>query len=264
MDQIFLTKLIISFFVGGCWVVTATVLADKFGPKFGGLIAGLPSTVMFGLFFLAWTQTPAAAVQATTIIPMVGGINSLFLLVYVLLVKKNVWLGLLSSLVVWSVCSFLLVFFHFRDLAVALVSYLLLLSSTFYFMEYRLKIKTVTGKKVTYTPMVIILRALISGLIVAFTVWVGKIGGPILGGMFSAFPAMFMSTMLVTYFAHGAEFSAATVKSSMIGSASVIVYALAVRYTYLSLGIGQGTLIAIFVSFATGFVIYKTIIHHTK
>jgi hypothetical protein len=264
MDQIFLTKLLISFLVGGCWVVMATVLADMFGPKFGGLIAGLPSTVMFGLFFLAWTQTPAAAVQATTIIPMIGGINSIFLLIYVILVKKNVWLALFSSFFVWTLCSFLLVFFHFNNLAMALIVYLVLLVTSFYLMEHKLQVQTVRGKKIVYTPMVIILRALVSGFIVAMTVYIAKIGGPILGGMSAAFPAMFTSTMLVTYFAHGAEFSAATVKSSLIGSVSVIVYALIVRYAYVPLGIVLGTLMAIFVSFATGFLIYKTIIHHTK
>jgi len=53
LNGLFLLKLILSFALGAVWVVAATVLAEKLGPKTGGLIAGLPLTVTLGLFFLA-------------------------------------------------------------------------------------------------------------------------------------------------------------------------------------------------------------------
>ena len=40
IDQIFLFKVILSVIVGGVWITSSTVIADRFGTKRGGLIAG--------------------------------------------------------------------------------------------------------------------------------------------------------------------------------------------------------------------------------
>jgi hypothetical protein len=64
VDNIFLFKLLISFLAGSAWVVFATILADKYGPKVGGLVSGLPSTAIFILLFLALTQGTIFAVKA--------------------------------------------------------------------------------------------------------------------------------------------------------------------------------------------------------
>lgn len=71
---------------------------------------------------------------------------------------------------------------------------------------------------------------------------------------------MFISTMLVTYFTHGALFSAGTMKSSMLSAMSVVVYAAMVRATYIPLGLGMGTFVSILVSYGSGWAIYRFII----
>ena len=48
------------------------------------------------------------------------------------------------------------------------------------------------------------------------TVLIAKTGGPEFGGIFAAFPAMFISTLTISYKAHGIEFSRAMVKSLMV------------------------------------------------
>lgn len=241
-------------------MVLATILADKLGSKIGGLVSGLPSTVMFGLFFLAWTQNTSVAVASTTIIPIVGGINCLFLLCYVYLVRKSLLKAVLSSLILWSVFSYFLVRIHFNNYAISIIGYGLLLAFSFYVMEKVLKIVSVKGKKVVYTPPLIAARALIGGSVVALAVYLGKIGGPVLGGMFSMFPAMFISTMLITYYSHGALFSAGTMKSTMVSGVSIVVFSVVARYSYIPLSLGWGTLLSIFISFLCGFTIYKSVI----
>ncbi len=260
MDLLFCFKIFLSFIIGGIWVVVATVLADKLGSKIGGLISGLPSTVMFGLFFLGWTQNSEAAVSATSIIPIVGGINCLFLVVYVYFIKKNFWKAVLSSIFLWLILSYILTRLHFNNYVVSIFSYIFLFIISFVFMEHFLKITSKVGKKINYTPMVILIRAFVGGTVIALSVYVGKIGGPILGGMISMFPAMFISTIFVTYFTQGPLFSAGMMKSSMISAISVIVYSIIVRVTYIPLGILHGTLISIFISFGFGFLLYKSVI----
>jgi uncharacterized membrane protein (GlpM family) len=260
VDATFTYKLILSFLIGGFWVVLATILADKLGSKIGGLISGLPSTVMFGLFFLAWTQNTSIAVQSTTIIPIVGGVNCLFLACYIYFVRKNILKAIVSSLFLWSLISYFLVRVHFSNYPISLVGYGMLLAISFFLVEKVFKIASVKGKKVVYTPLLIASRALIGGSVVALAVYLGKVGGPILGGMFSMFPAMFISTMLVTYHSQGALFSAGTMKSSMVSGISIVIYSIIARYTYLPFGLGLGTFVSIFISFLSGFLIYKLII----
>ena len=53
MDDIFFLKFALSIIIGGAWIALATVLAEKFGTKLGGVIAGLPSMTAAALFFIA-------------------------------------------------------------------------------------------------------------------------------------------------------------------------------------------------------------------
>jgi len=264
LDAIFIFKLGLSFIVGGLWVLAATILADKLGPKIGGLVSGLPSTVVLGLFFLAWSQDLGAAVQATTVIPLVAGINSLFLTVYVFFVRKNFKLAVLSSLIVWFVSAYALVRTRFDNYSVSLLGFCFLFLLSFFLMEKVFKIASVKGKIVRYTLWLILVRALTGGLAVSLAVFLGKIGGPLWGGIFSTFPAMFISTMLVTYSAQGALFSAGVMKNSMLSALSVAVYAVVVRWTYLPLGLWAGTILSLFASYGSGGAIYQFVIRRAR
>ena len=83
MTEIFFLKLALSFIVGSVWISTATILAEKFGTKVGGILAGLPSTMVVALFFIGWTQTPQIAAEAATVVPIIMGIDAVFIVVYV-------------------------------------------------------------------------------------------------------------------------------------------------------------------------------------
>lgn len=260
MNGLFILKLMLSFVVGGLWVVAATVMAEKLGPKVGGFISGLPSTVTLGLFFLAWTQSPGTAVQATTVIPLVAGVNSVFLATYVCFVRKDVKLAVFSSLSLWFALAYALVKTHFDNYAVSLLGFAFLFSLSFFLMERVFKIASIKGKSVRYTPSMIFARVLLGGVAVSLAVYLGRIGGPLWGGIFSTFPAMFISTMFVTYFAQGAQFSAGVMKSTMVSAVSVVAYAVSVRWTYLPLGMWIGTLLSLFASYTCGWAIYKWVL----
>ena len=256
MDSIFLTKLAFSFVIGGAWAIMATVAADRWGSKFGGLLAALPSTTLFALFFLAWTQTPAFAARATLVMPMVLASENLFLLSYIALAKRGISIALTTALATWVVTALTLSYFRFENLMAGLITYIVLFLLVYYLVEYVLHVPSSTGKRIYYTPKTILLRGLISGTVIGFAVVMGKIGGPLVGGMFSAFPAMFTSTILITYFSRGAAFSAAIMKSAILGLMTIMVHALMVRVTYVPLGIWWGTAVSTLVSFSTGYLIY--------
>lgn len=264
MDRPFVLKLVLSFLVGGGWIVFATVLADRLGPKVGGLIAGLPSTVALGLFFLAWTQDTATAVQAAAVVPLLAGVNSMFLANYAYWVSKDVRLAVVSSLASWFLPAFFLIRARFGDFTASLAGFGFLFLLSFFLMEKVFKIASVQGKALRHGPGLILARALGGGTAVALAVFLGKVGGPLWGGVFSAFPAMFLSTMLVTYVAQGPAFSAGVMKNAMLSGLSVVVYAVAVRIAYPAMGLWAGTLVALLVSLGSGWAIYQLVIRRVR
>mgnify|MGYP003734528443 CR=1 FL=1 len=257
MDNIFLLKLFLSFIIGSIWVTTGTIIAERYGSKVGGFIAGLPSTILLGLFFIAWTQSTVVAAEATTVVPIVGGINCIFIVTYILLIRFSFWLAISGALSVWFVLSLLLVIFKFNSFSLSVGGYTILLICSYYFVEKILRVKSESRREVKLTFKLMLIRGVISGLIVVLAVFLTKVGGPLLGGIFTMFPAMFLGTLLITYFSHGARFSSAVMKASIFGVISVVIYGIVARYALIPLGIWFGTALSILISFFCAFVIHN-------
>lgn len=234
----------------------ATFLADRYGTKVGGLITGLPSTALLSLFFIGWTQSPSVSVEATTIIPLIGAVNAIFLVVYISLVRTGFWLAVASSFAVWGGLSLGLVLLGFKNFPLSLAIYLGVVLISFILVEKGIKIKSKRANKVENTLRTLMFRGLFSGAIIALAVIMGKIGGPLFGGMFAMFPAMFTGTLLITYFSQGPLFSSAMMKVALLTASSVVLYALLVRVTYTPLGLYAGTFVSIVVSFAYAYLIH--------
>ena len=260
MTDIFLFKLVLSFFVGGVWVAAATLIAEKLGTKIGGIIIGLPSTLLVSLFFIGWTQSPFAAVEATTIVPAIGAVNALFLVAYIALVRANFWLALAGAVLLWVGCSFSLVLLKFRNFPLSLVIYVVVVIISYLIIEKRIRVRSESARKTIHTFGTLLFRVLLSGVIIASAVFIGKMGGPLLGGMFAMFPAMFLGALLITYFSYGPMFSSAVMKTALLSAASVVFYGVLVRYTYIPFGLCLGTIASVLISFGTGWAIYKFVI----
>ena len=257
MDDIFYLKLALSFLIGGAWITLATVLAEKFGTKLGGIIAGLPSMTAVALFFIAWTQTPLVVSEATTIMPLAMGGNALFVLVYSLLVRHGFWLSLTAALGLWLALSLGLVLLKLDNFPLSLAGFVVLLAFSYFILEKKSGITSEGKKDVHYTGRQLISRAIFSGIMVAFAVLMGKVGGPLWGGIFSIFPAVYISIIFITHLAHGESFSLATLKITMLsGQVNVIIYVITARYTYLYLGLFWGTFFPYLASLASTCFLY--------
>jgi uncharacterized membrane protein (GlpM family) len=257
MDAPFWYKLGLSFIVGGAWVTLSTLAAERFGSKIGGLIGGLPSTALVGLLFIGLTQSPSAAIQATTIIPLSQGLNGVFILVYLLGVPFGLAAGLIGALSAWFLLASLLIVSGIDSFALSVGAWILLVPGCYLTVEHGMRIPSKGNLKVNYSPGQISLRALFGGAVIALAVWVSKVGGPLYGGVFTTFPAMFVSTLAITYRSGGTVFSRAVAKSIMIsGLINVVLYAIAVRYLYAWFGLLAGTLLAVVFSLFTGYLTY--------
>ena len=84
------------------------------------------------------------------------------------------------------------------------------------------------------------MRGVGAGSLVLLSVVLSQIGGPVLGGIAAAFPAVFTSTLVILNRSRGTEFSRAVTKPLVLsGILTIIPFCVAVRYLYPSFG-GSG------------------------
>ena len=83
MDTSFWIKFGLGFFVGSIWITISSVASERFGSKVGGLIGGLPSTIVVTLLFIGLTQTAERAAESAIIVPLVMGVNGIFVAVFI-------------------------------------------------------------------------------------------------------------------------------------------------------------------------------------
>ncbi|MFA5076037.1 MAG: hypothetical protein WC480_01320 [Patescibacteria group bacterium] len=262
MDSLFIWKLILAFLVGGAGIALTTVAAERFGSKVGGFIGGLPSTSFLSFLFIGLAQGPLAAAEATTVFPLIQAIDVFFLVILGWLLNKGLKTALASSFFVWLVFAILTVLMQPHNFFLLIFLGLAIFVVAIFIFNKKFGYLTVGGEKIIYSPQQILGRAVFGGTIIFMAVLLSKIGGPVFGGIFSAFPAMFTSTMIISYRAKGINFARALVKPlTTTATVTCIIYGMGVRYFYPSLGLALGTIAAYSIAAASAWLTYKFLLN---
>ncbi|MBI2547758.1 DUF3147 family protein [Candidatus Woesearchaeota archaeon] len=258
MLDLFWLQVFFAFLVGGGWILAATVMADRFGSKIGGFIGGLPSTIVVSFLFIGLVQGTEAIVQVTTVFPLSYAVTSLFLTMYAFAVTRGFRRALAVSLLLWFFLTGLIYVLKPESFIFSLAIYLMSFTASYIFLEKYLQIRSMTAGRIHPSPQHILIRGFFGGFMVAFTVLISKIGGPILGGIFAAFPAAFLSTLVISYTSQGIAFSRAMTKPLLItGMGTVVVYAIAARYFYPVYGLVLGTVFSFLISMISAYVTFQ-------
>jgi uncharacterized membrane protein (GlpM family) len=245
IDASMLTHLLLAFAVGSLWVIAITVIAEKKGSVVGGILGGLPSTSAFSFFFIGINQSSAADFQATTVFPLAFAITSAYLFLYAFFSQKGLIRGISISLLIWFIISGLIVASGFNDFVLALIVGTVISALTYFAFVKKLKLENLKTEKKLYTIREIALRGIGAGALVALSVFLSQVGGPVLGGIAAAFPAVFTSTLIILNRSKGLEFSRAITKPLVYsGILTIIPFCVAVRFLYPSIGVYAGTLVS--------------------
>ena len=236
-----------SFFFSALVVIIITIVAERYGTKIGGLIGTIPTTIVIALIFIGLNRGTVFASEVAAVTPAGMGINLVFLCVFVLLAKRSLLLSLVCSLAFWALLASILFFLQITNILFSLFIYLMFLVFTFVVLEYWKKIPSVESKKIHYTPMKILFRGLLAGVVIAVAVSFSQVGS-VLSGIFTVFPVVFLSTMVISMRDNGAEFAGGIAKSMIVGSCSVVGYASAAHILYPIHGIIWGTIESFLVS----------------
>lgn len=244
MDSVFVLKTVVSFVAAGVWIGGATLLAERLGSEKGGLISNLPATILISLLFVALVQDPTFAAKATEAVPVGMLIDTIFLLVFILLLKHGLVKTVLLSLGTWLGLAFLAGRVHSTSLFINIVLYTVTAVGAYLWLEYRVDIPVKAKNRKKYSPASLLVRALFAGGVVAGAIILSTFAGTYWVGLFSTFPAVMLSTMVILAVNQGPDFARAVGKVMILSSTNIIIYAAAVSVTYPSLGAALGTLVS--------------------
>jgi len=246
MTDLLVLHLVLAFIVGGAWVSSATLVAERYGSALGGLVGGLPAISIVSFLFIGLNQSTETASQATVVFPLALSFTMSFLIVYATVSKRGFPVAFLSALVVWIGLSAITALINLRNLFFSVGVFLSVASFYFYVLKVRMRLPNVGGAQLVYSLPQAAFRALVGGSIIALAVLLSQLGGPEVGGIASSFPAIFSLTLFFSYRTRGMELSRALTKP-LLGSASptAFPYSLLVGYLYPILGVGAGTAVAL-------------------
>ena len=265
ITKIFLLQLLLTFIIGSCWIYLTVLAGLRLGSKTGGFIGGLPSTALLSFFFIGFTQSPEIASSVTTVFPIAIAISGLFLVVFASIVRRGFLPALILSLCFWFLLSSIIVLFHWKNFLLNLGIYTAVMLFVFLILEKYLTIRSVPSDKSGHPEKHLLVRSAFGGIAVMLAVFIAKAGGPVLGGIMAAFPAMFIATLTISYKTHGIEFSRAMTKPLMVtGMITVAVYAIALRYLYISSGLYFGTFFSICISAVSAYLTFRFILPDLK
>jgi len=236
-------QIFLAFVIAGSWISTATWIAEKKGSRVGGLLVNLPSNLLVSLIFMAVLRGPGYAAGAAAAVPIGMGINSIFLALFIWLVPRGLVPATVISLAYWFVAAWLTSRFPLTPWQ-SLAGYTLILVATMVFAEKILKVRTPPRREKTWSTWQFLLRALFSGGLVASVVAISLTTSSWITGIVSTFPAVMMSSMVILTLTQGSEFARATGKILIFSSVNILVYSHIVQFTYPTLGVVVGTLLA--------------------
>jgi len=262
MPQATLTLILqtaLSFLIGATTVALATTIAERVGSTLGGVIGGMPSTVVVTLFFIAIMSGEEVAASAAGTIPLVMGFCGVFLVCYVFLsqhVKPAI--AILLALLSWFILSGLAYLFQPLPFLLSLAIFGILLLVCVWLVQYQLDLPTSQGNHLAITFSQMAGRGALAGIIIASAVLAAKLSGPALGAILAGFPAIMSTTMWISSRSRGVAYSHALVTpllySCMI---NVTVYALLARYLYPSVGVMWGTLVAYTGALVSAYLVFR-------
>lgn len=243
-------QVLLSFIIAGSWIAVLTLLAERFGSKAGGLIANLPSNIMITLIFITVSHGNVFVKGMVPAIPVGLVIDSVFLVVFILLLNYNLAVSILGSLGCWLLLALFANRIHMETLWINTAIYISITIIAFLVVEYGWKIPAMGRSGKTYTLGQMAIRAAFAGGIVGGVVLISHFVPAYLTGIISTFPAVLFSSMVILAVNQGKTFAQATGKVMILSTSNILVYVLGVAFTYPILGIVAGTIVSFILAFA--------------
>jgi hypothetical protein len=240
----FWIQILQSFLIAGIWIAIATLLAEKLGSKAGGAIANLPSTILVSLVYVSVVRTPQYAAEAALAAPLGMAINTVFLFLFIIMLRFHMIVAAVSSLSIWLLLAWIVSQSPYITILYSLGLYFIATVVTFYLLEYVIKIRSVGRQKKPFKWWILVVRTIFAGSVVGTTVAISTFANSFWTGIFSTFPAVMLSSMTILTLSQGPKFAQAVGKTMILASINIVIYAILVHLFYTTIGVLWGTILA--------------------
>ncbi len=252
-------SVVLSFVITALWVTVATVVAERWGTKVGAVVTTLPSSAVVAFWFIAVEQGADFASRTAIVIPAEMGINVVFLGLFVALSGRGLPVALSGALGGWTALSTLLYASDLDDLLLSWLIFITMIACVTAWLRVSHRFSQQPGRNISYTPGELAFRGVFAGAMISVSIVGAAVGGPVVAGILSVFPAIFTSTMVILYLRQGREFSGAVGTIMVVSSTNVVVFTTVVHFSYPAIGVPGGTLLALAVSYAWSFGMYLAV-----
>ena len=246
--------IILPAILAGIVAILVTLAIERFGGLIGGVLGTIPSTIIpaaAGVYYLDGKQ---ALLSSMSIVPLGMMVNGLFLGVWIVLPKyvsnrkSPLVLTTISSISIWAIFAYLALEIANYTSSVELSPFILGILGLIFliFISIFFNIKTLPSPKGTNkVPLpILISRGIAASIAIGGALILANLGEPLVAGLASAFPAIFLTSMIALWISQGVTVPQGAAAPMMLGGASVAVYALVVMWSIPSFGIIIGSLIA--------------------
>jgi len=246
--------IILPAILAGIVAILVTLAIEKFGGLVGGVLGTIPSTIIPAAAGVYHIDGKEGLLSSMSIVPLAMMVNGIFLSVWIILPKyvsdkkTPLLFTTITSLLTWALFAYIALsiadYSVSIDISPAILGILglvcLILVSIFF------NIKTRPSPKGDNKVPILILsvRGIAAAIAIGLALVLAQIGQPLIAGLASAFPAIFLTSMVALWISQGVTVPQGAAAPMMLGGASVAVYALVVMWSIPSYGIIFGSIIA--------------------
>ena len=247
------TSVLLSAVFAGVVATAVTVAIEKWGGLIGGLLGTVPSTIVPAGIGMYVAGGEDVLVMSMAVVPLGMLLNALFLGAWVVIPR---WfpdapyllvLTTVGALAFWSLLG--MVFLVAVDEA---TSYLNLQQLALSGLALLVATAVVFNRRPQPTPkgtnrvstLVLVARGVMAATAIGIAVGLSGLGFPILAGLASVFPAIFLTSMVALWLAQGPTVPQGAAGPMMLGGASVAVYANVAMWSLPAYGAVVGSAMA--------------------
>ena len=240
----------------GLVAILVTVAIERFGGFIGGVLGTIPSTIIPAAAGVYAIEGEESLIASMSVVPIGMLINGMFLGVWIVfpkyINKTNLKLPItiLVSLCTWAVLAFisLLIARQVTDgmISEAMLGIIGLVALAILAVRFNIQSRDAPKGKNKVPLAILSIRGIAAGLAIAACLVLAELGLPFVAGLASAFPAIFLTSMVALWISQGPQVPQGAAAPMMLGGARVSVYALLAMWSLPSFGIVTGSIVAWF------------------
>ena len=251
-----LTEILPAAIAAGLVAILVTVLIERYGGFVGGALGTVPTTIVPAVAGMASAQRETELLDSLSVVPAGMLINAVFLSVWIYLpprlqgmpARRSLAVTTVTALVAWAIFGMMAIFciefaldsgLGARDIAVIGV----VLTAVFGIYLGWSPEDSPSGTR-EVSKFVLLARGGMAASAIGASVWVAGLGYPLIAGLASVFPAIFLTSMVALWISQGPSVPRGAAAPMLLGGGSVGVYALVAMYSLDSNGMVIGSAIA--------------------